>query len=138
MDDDIRDTPDSPPVSVHPGRLAGRKDYAPVRPKHRCLGCRCALTVDPSRAAVLSMHLQHFTVCRDNYVERNDLVGIGDGGLVIVSTLHAFKKHSAQWVVRGVAPNGELLEVAKCKSKKDAEGTLMMFCVDPLRTGDLQ
>ena len=132
--DDILDTPYSYAVAAHPGRLAGRKDLTPVKPKQRCLSCGWALTVEPSRGEILSLHLQHSPECRDSYVARNDLVGIGDSGMVIVSTLHTYRKPTNRWVVRGVAPGGALLEVRRCRNKKDAQKTLVMFCVEPQLT----
>lgn len=130
MDDQTLDTPYSHAATVHPGRLTGHKDYAPVKPKQRCLSCGCALTTGPSKGAILSIHLMHSPECRDSYVARDDTVGIGLRRLVIVSTLHTFRKvSSGRWSVKGVAPNGELLEVRKCRNKKDAQKTLAMFCV---------
>ncbi len=130
MDDHILDTPYSYAVAAHPGRLAGRKDLTPVKPKQRCLSCGCALTVEPSQGAVLAMHLRQSPECLDSYAKRRDWIGIDGSGLVITQTLHACRNASNRWVVKGVSPSGVLVTVAKCRDRRDALKVLAMFCVD--------
>ncbi len=117
-------------VETHslPGALAGR-DCTPVKPKHRCLSCRCALATMPSRGKILSMHLQQLPGCVKAYVNSGDRIGIDGSGWVITETLHAWRNTSGRWVVRGVSLSGKLRTVAKSRSKRDAQKTLVMFSV---------
>lgn len=131
MDDHILDTPYSHAATVHPSRLAGRKDYSPVKPKQRCACCGYDLVAMQGSAAVLASHLidPRHVKCLNHYGAIGDLVKTGDQcrGLVIVSTLHAFREGSGQWLVRGVAPAGVLRDVAVCRGKQHAHQILAMF-----------
>ena len=132
MDDHILDAPHYHVACVHPGALIGTAK--PHRPQPRCLLCRGALAENKPPGEILATHLRQSTACLNNYVARKDLVGNGDGTFVVVASLHAFRTPSDWWVVQGVAPNGEFHELAKCRSKKDADETLRMFLVEPQLT----
>lgn len=125
------DTPYSYAATVHPDRLAGHKDIAPVRPKQQCRLCGYDLVAMQGSAAVLASHLidPRHVKCLNHYGAIGDLVGIGDQcrGLVIVSTLHTFREGSGQRLVRGVAPAGILRDVAVCRGRKHAHQILAMF-----------
>ncbi len=130
MDDQL-DTPCCHAVTVHPGRLFGRKDLAPVKPKQRCRCCGYDLVAMQGSAAVLASHLidSRHVKCLNHYGAIGDLVGIGDEhrGLVVVSTLHTFREGTGQWFVRGVAPAGVLRDVAACRGRQHAHQILAMF-----------
>jgi hypothetical protein len=129
MDDHILDTPYSLAATVHPDRLTGEKK--PIKPKHQCRLCGYDLVAMQGTAAVLASHLidPRHVKCLNHYGAIGDLVKTGDQcrGLVIVSTLHAFREGSGQWLVRGVAPAGVLRDVAVCRSKQHAHQVLAMF-----------